>query len=492
MDTTINMPLWLFTLLLVVTAWSLSSRILFPSVRWFLRRRVNRVLDEINNLLAIEIKPFQLTKRQVLIDRLVYDGKVIEAIHEHAFEEQIPREMAQAKVLNYAAEIVPAFNAYIYFRTGYWIAKKVARLFYRVRVGFVEEQAIASIDPQSTVVFVMNHRSNMDYILVSFLMAERTALSYAVGEWARVWALQTLIKATGAFFVRRNSRNKLYRRVLERYVHMATREGVCQAVFIEGGLSKDGRLCPPKLGFIDYILRGFDADRERDVVFVPIAVNYDRTLEDRTLLRLLDPHAVKKSKVFVVKTILGFVCHNLVLMARQRWQRFGFACVNFGIPVSARDYCRQHDINFSQLERTERFAQVEILAQRLLATIEQIIPVLPVSLLATLFVRNPCTRFSIVEIHVQVYQLLEHLIAQKVMISFPRKSEEYTIATALKMLHIRHLIDQRDDLYQVAPDSLEVLSYYANAIAHWFPPIIQKKENTFVVSADSHSILQNT
>jgi glycerol-3-phosphate O-acyltransferase len=59
----------------------------------------------------------------------------------------------------------------------------------------------------------MNHRSNMDYILVAFLAAERTALSYAVGEWARIWPLQTLIRALGAYFVRRKSGNPLYRKV---------------------------------------------------------------------------------------------------------------------------------------------------------------------------------------------------------------------------------------------------------------------------------------
>ena len=52
---------------------------------------------------------------------------------------------------------------------------------------------------------------------------ERTALSYAVGEWARVWPLQALIRSMGAYFVRRDSGDALYRRVLERYVHMATR-----------------------------------------------------------------------------------------------------------------------------------------------------------------------------------------------------------------------------------------------------------------------------
>ena len=119
--------------------------------------------------------------------------------------------MAQDEARKYANEIAPAFNAYMYFRIGYWISKKLARLVYRMRVGFFDNHELSKVDPESAVVFVMNHRSNMDYVLVSFLVAEKTALSYAVGEWARIWPLQTLLKSMGAFFVRRNSGNPLYR-----------------------------------------------------------------------------------------------------------------------------------------------------------------------------------------------------------------------------------------------------------------------------------------
>ena len=104
----------------------------------------------------------------------------------------------------------------------------------------------------------MNHRSNMDYMLVSFLAAERVALSYAVGEWARIWPLQGLIRAMGAYFVRRNSGDPFYRMVLQRYVQMATEGGVPQAMYPEGGLTTDGRLREPKLGLLDYMLKGFD------------------------------------------------------------------------------------------------------------------------------------------------------------------------------------------------------------------------------------------
>lgn len=214
MARSVSLPVWLVVVLVLLATWAALDRLLVPSVRWYLRRRVNRVIDELNTRLRLEIRPFQRTKRQVLVDRLLYDPRVVQAIEAHAREQGMPREVAAARVERYAREIVPAFNAYFYFRIGYWISKRVARFLYRVRLGFSDEAGLAAVAPGATVVFVMNHRSNMDYVLVSYLAADRTALSYAVGEWARVWPLQTLIRSTGAYFVRRSSGDPLYRRVL--------------------------------------------------------------------------------------------------------------------------------------------------------------------------------------------------------------------------------------------------------------------------------------
>ena len=70
-----TVPLWLGVLLFLLAAWAALDRLLIPGVRWFLRRRVNRVLDELNTRLRIQIPPFQRTKREVLIDRLLYDPR---------------------------------------------------------------------------------------------------------------------------------------------------------------------------------------------------------------------------------------------------------------------------------------------------------------------------------------------------------------------------------------------------------------------------------
>ncbi len=150
------------------------------------------------------------------------------------------------KVRRYAREIVPAFSAYAYFRVGTRIARAVSHMLYRVRIGVRNDEALAAVDPASSVIFVINHRSNMDYVLVTYVAATSSALSYAVGEWAKVWGLSNLIRSMGAYFIARDSGEALYRKVLSRYVHMATAAGVTQAIFPEGGLSRDGKLRPPK------------------------------------------------------------------------------------------------------------------------------------------------------------------------------------------------------------------------------------------------------
>jgi len=373
--------------------------------------------------------------------------------------------VVQAKVLRYAREIVPAFNAYAYFRFGYWLARRVARFLYRVRAGFADESRLGGIEPNATVVFVMNHRSNMDYVLVGFLAAEQSALSYAVGEWARIWPLHQLIRSMGAYFVRRKSNDPVYRRVLERYVYMATEEGVCQAVFPEGGLTRDGKLREPKLGILDYMLRGHDTERSRDIVFVPVGINYDRVLEDRTLVRMLDPEAPRRSRWFVTRTTLKFVFRNFRLMLRSRWQRFGYAAVAFGRPLSLREYCRLHVFNPVNLPPEARFAEIEKLARRLLDDIARLVPVVPIPLLCRLLLDAGDAGTSEFDLRAAFYRAAEVVAGQGRVVIVPASTREHTFDTALHMLKLRRLVTETDGHLRVDPAAHDVVTFYANSVA---------------------------
>lgn len=465
MDESVSLPLWLAALLGLFAAIAILDRLLLPSARWYLRRRVNRVIDEINRRLRLRIQPFKLTRRAVLVDRLAWDPRVLEAVEAHTRESGEPRELAMRRVLVYAREIVPSFNAYAYFRLGFWIARASARALYRVRVGFADDEGLSRVDPRASVVFVMNHRSNMDYVLVSYLAAERAALSYAVGEWARVWPLQMLIRSMGAYFIRRNSKDPLYRRVLERYVQMATESGVVQAVFPEGGLTRDGALRPPRLGLLDYMLRAFDPAGGRDLVFVPVGINYDRVLEDRALIAEAEG-AGTGGAVRRGAAAARFALRNAGQWLTRRWHRFGYACVNFGTPISMRAWVAERGVDLRALGREERGRRVEEIGRELMAAVGRVVPVLPVSLVATVLLEADAAPLPALELHLRTQALARRLEAAGAHVYRPRSDEEYATAVGLRMLTLRHLVEEREGGYVPSEPDGAVLRYYANAIRH--------------------------
>jgi glycerol-3-phosphate O-acyltransferase len=466
-SSSVSLPTWVFILLLVAASYAVVVSILFPGVRWFLRRRVNRLVDKLNTSLLIKIRPLQQTKRQVLIDRLMFDSEVVALIETQAQQDNIPRDMLQQKVKKYAREIVPSFNAYVYYQVSYWLAKKLSRFIYRVKVASADREKLRNIDPDSTVVFVMNHRSNMDYVLISYLAAERVTLSYAVGEWARVFPLETLIRAMGAFFVRRGSQNPLYRKVLERYVYMATQSGVCQAVFPEGGLSRDGLMGQPKLGFLDYILRHYNWRADRDVVFVPVGINYDHVLEDENLLGWDNKEGRPGTRQYIGR-VWQFLRKNLLVSSRQRWQRYGYASVNFGVPVSMRDYCQSRELDFSQLDKEQRIPAVAVLAESLMEALRYVMPIIPVPILAVVMSRAGQESLSSLEILTECDQLIDDMILRGAAMTAGEKPRPRTLSNSLDMLKERNILLEEDDHYRVNPECLPLLQYYANSIAHWW------------------------
>src|SRR3972149_8264684 len=152
MTADVAIPLWSFVALAVLAAWAAYDKLLMPALRWFVAGRTNSVLDEVSTRLRIGVRPFQRTRRQVLIHRLLGDPKVQAAVEYFAAQHKVPVPVALETVGRYAREIVPAFNAYLYFRIGYWIGRKVAQGLYRVRLGFVDTEALQEVAGKASVV----------------------------------------------------------------------------------------------------------------------------------------------------------------------------------------------------------------------------------------------------------------------------------------------------------------------------------------------------
>jgi glycerol-3-phosphate O-acyltransferase len=470
-------PFWLVVLLSILAAIAIVDRIFAPGVRWYFRRRVNEAIDELNNRLDLKIQPFKLTRRQGLIDQLLYDPDVISAVDSEHQATGKPRQVIMDEAKRYAAEIVPAFSPLTYFGFGTRLARWASEFVFRVRLGYTNDEAFKLVPRDASVVFVMNHRSNMDYVLVTYMASNRASLSYAVGEWAQVIFLHSLLRSMGAYFIRRNSKNQLYRRVLAAYVRKATREGVTQAVFPEGGLSRDGTLGEPKLGLLSYMVSGFKNDGGRDVVFIPVGINYDRVPEDRILTAKREREVTGRDYRVRLSTIAGFMAHLVKLRFQGRLYRYGHACVSFGKPVSLKHFTLENRIDFSQYVETgdpveqrareERFAGVQKLGDRLLAEIGSIIPALPVSLVATVLLENEDHWMSDLELKSKVFDLMKQLEDSGSFVHIPREDRDYTLDTGIRMLKLRHILEiSEDGLNRANPKEQLLLEYYANSIAH--------------------------
>tara|TARA_R110002110_G_scaffold152752_10_gene345627 strand:- start:296 stop:1681 length:1386 start_codon:yes stop_codon:yes gene_type:complete len=444
MTQNVPVPIWLLVLILLFAVVTFASHFLFPSVRWFFRGRMERAVARLNTRLVRPIEPFRLMRRQDKIVRLIYDPQVIQAVSDHARETGVPQNVVFQEAKSYAREIVPGFSTLLYFGVAIRLTRWLSKQLYRVRIGRVDRQ-LHGIDPTATVVFVINHRSNMDYVLVTWLVADRSALSFAVGEWARIWPLSRLLRAMGAYFVRRGSRNALYRRVLARYVQMATVEGTTQAMFPEGGLSLDGRVGTARMGLLHYIASGFEP-AGRDVVFVPVGVAYDRVLEDR-LLTEADAVGARRFRGRPL-TILRFIARTVWRRLRGRFPGFGTAAAGFGAPVSLRDWLAG-----------AQDTSTEALGAELMARIRQSVPVLPVPLLAAVLQTGPVSREDLPD---RVAAMVAALRARGVTLRLP--PGDRMVTQGLRPLILRGLIAETAAGYAPVPGAENLLRFYAAAV----------------------------
>ena len=452
----IEIPIWLAVGGGLLMIFGLLDRVLVPSVRWYFKRRFERLINRLNKKLDLKIQPFKLMQRRVMIDRLVYDSEVMDAAIEYAQNNQIPEKVVIDEVATYAREIIPSFSAMAYFGFAIRLARLISKLIYRVNLGLEEKQIFSGLDKNATVVFIINHRSNMDYFILTWLASDRSALSYAVGEWARVWPFQQLIRAWGGYFIRRTDQGPLYRKVLTRYVQMATDGGVTQAIFPEGALSLDGKLKRGKLGILSYMVSKFDIGQKRDIVLVPVGLNYDRVLEDRILLKASN-HPEEHFE-FSLLSAVGFLFRQIWLRLTGRFNRFGYASVSFGQPISMRTFMANSDIKSSD-------RRTVLLGRKVMDEVSKVVPVLPVPLVATA-IKSANAPLQDAQIQELCADLLKKLKSSGAQVHVPVETQSYVIEHALETLLNRGALKRSKDGIVIDNSDGNLIDFYANSIIH--------------------------
>ena len=442
----------------------------------FLSERINRSALRSIRKRGSRVDRFKLAERSRVRATLLDSPDIARAVEAHAAAHGLSREKVWKLVRRYIDEIVPFFNILAYYRFGYLSSRAVLNTFYKVSAEHHPAWSGRQLPRDAIVVYLMNHRSNADYVLVGYVLSGRVAISYAVGEWARAFPLEYIFKSFGSYFIRRKYREPLYHSVLEQYVQLITREGVTQGIFPEGGLTRDGKLRPGKIGLLDYILGvARDPAYISRIYLVPVAINYDRVLEDRSLLRELERSdggrtTPRRTQLYEVSRYLWWNAARIVV---GRWKRYGRAAVTVGEAVHLEAWFENENATppgIFALARPERLARVQLLCDEMMQRIGAIIPVTPVPLACAAIQSLDSDFVSRDNLLARMAEMRDVLLELNARVIRAEGGIDEIFDRAWKMLRMRKMLVKSGAGYAVLPDNRALISYYANSIAHLLGP----------------------
>jgi glycerol-3-phosphate O-acyltransferase len=208
------------------------------------------------------------------------------------------------------------------------------------------------------------------------------------------------------------------------------------------------------MGLLNYMVEGYDPERSRDVVFVPVALNYDRVIEDRVLVAA-DISGERKFRLRA-SDVARHLGKHLWQRITGRFYRFGYASVSFGHPLSLAAFLADHP----DAEETPTGQ----LAETLMARVRDVVPVLPVPVVAAIMLERDDQSRD--EIRDRFVTLVEDMKARGAHVHMPRGDLDYAVEVGLRLLELRHILRSKDGRYLINPPDRPLLCYYANSIGH--------------------------
>jgi len=211
---------------------------------------------------------------------------------------------------------------------------------------------------------------------------------------------------------------------------------------------------------------------------VPVAINYDRVLEDRSLLRELDEREgrTRPPKTAQMLEVLRYVWWNSARLVVRKWKRYGRAAVVIGEPIPIAPWLDEQDRitgGFFDIERVHRLSRVQALSDSVLDRVAAIIPVTSVTLACAAiqsfdgdFISHPALIARMSEMRDVLRELNARVIHRE-------GSVEQIFDRAWRMLSMRRILVRVGDGYSLLPGNRALVSYYANSISHLLGPFAE-------------------
>jgi glycerol-3-phosphate O-acyltransferase len=459
------LPVWLVVVMSVAAIASIYRHVLVPVARIYLRARERNLNVQLRSDLSRQLPEVLKIGRKARVELFANRPEVKQAITDAVAEGQGTREVLEYKVLEYANELTPGFYSLFYFKIGYLLARSYIRLLYELKIAKPPPLAIANIPEDASIVLVGNHRSNLDVMMLAYISSRTNMVSFAAGEWGKAWPMSIILHLAGSYVIRRNEPLPLYRKVLAMHLRNMVKVKLPQGIFLEGGLTRDGSIQSVKLGLMSYILSAMEEPNVKDIVFIPVAFNYDQVPEDNSLLKNQEQGFRERSKLYTLFSTLWSVLAVIYKRVRSGKVIFGNAAVGFGEPLSMNAWLHSNEIvrPMGDVEKREVVAPV---ADEIIRRIEDIIPVLPVSLVSTVFINSPQGSHSEEDVLRAAINLLPALANARAVLMFGEDQLEEAVNGGLDLLLSRGVLIKDYAGYRVNPEGKDLLRYLYNSTKH--------------------------
>jgi glycerol-3-phosphate O-acyltransferase len=405
-----------------------------------------------------------LSHRRNLIYTMVASDDLREPIEEESKRLGVTLAAATDRASRFALEIASDFS-YPVVRAGELLLKRLwHRLYDQIEVHHGDD--LTKVAPGKALVYLPNHRSHIDYLLLSYLVhAQGLAPPHiAAGANLNLPIVGPLLRRGGAFFLRRSFKGEpLYAAVFREYLHTMLSRGFPIEYFIEGGRSRSGRMLAPKVGLLGMTVESFMREHSRPLLLVPVNFSYEKLLEGRTLVAELEGQPKQRESL-----------RTLVLAARDLRHEYGSVYVNFGQPLSMDQFLNREAPGWQSLhgkEQRETARRVTVpLAREMAQRINAALVNNPINLFAMAIVPSP--RHALDER--ALTQQIEWLktIALRVPYSpdavLTAMEPAAVIAQALRLGYATRVSHPLGDVITVPDAQVATLNYIGNNVLHAF------------------------
>lgn len=407
----------------------------------------------------------KLPIRQEMLNKLLTNPALAEAIQEEAKSKKIDQDKAKKNALSLLNEIAANFSYRMLRVTDFVLTWAWNRLYQGLKVTNADPVRELAENGHE-IVYAPCHRSHMDYLLLSYVLYRQGLVPphIAAGINLNFWPAGPIFRRLGAFFIRRSFKgNKLYTAVFREYLAELFIRGYAVEYFIEGGRSRTGRLLDPKTGMLMMTVQTLLRGDPRPITIVPVYIGYEHVLEVATYANEL--RGAKKEKESLWRTIKAFL----------KLKKLGFGYVNFGDPIPLNQFLNQQipdwrdAIDPTGTQRPSWLTPTtNLLATQIMEHINSSAAINAMNLCCSILLAADQCTLTKVKLLENIDYLLKLLkdIPYSDLITIPDQTAEQMFEHAKEMGKFVITTDEVGEMVGLTADQAVLMTYYRNNIQH--------------------------